>query len=224
MKISAIIFDMDGLMLDTETIAYQAWKQAASELGYMFEEDDYYALVGKSIPIIEQGILDALGKGFNLDKAVKLKASYFEDSISKSGIPIKSGLLELLEVIDQLDLKKAVASSSHKQAILKRLTITNLIDRFQIIVGGDEIQNGKPAPDIFLEAAKQLDVPPKECIVLEDSSAGIQAAHSAGMVPIMIPDKNQPDPATQEWASHILHSLHEVIPLLLTSASQSTLQ
>ena len=107
-----------------------------------------------------------------------------------------------------------MASSTSKKGVIHKLTVAGLIDRFETLVGGDEVANGKPAPDIFLTAAARLGVLPDGCMVLEDSEAGIQAAHAAGMLPVMVPDVKPPSPEIEAVAYAVLPSLKDTIPLL----------
>jgi len=209
-KFSAVIFDMDGLMLDTEGIAQVSWQSAAADWGLELLSNDYQVLVGRSVQEIEDSIYKILGAEAPFSDIRKRKQQYFEENITKQGIPLKPGLLELLELLDQLSLLKAVASSTDRKSVIKRLTIAGLFSRFDTIVGGDEVQNGKPAPDIFLKVATQLRISPKLCIVLEDSDAGVRAAYTAGMVPIMVPDLKKPTEESLFLAHRIFPSLNEV--------------
>ncbi|MCZ6681158.1 MAG: HAD family phosphatase [Candidatus Poribacteria bacterium] len=213
-RCSAVIFDMDGLMLDTENISRNAWHRALADWNYTIPDEVYLQAIGRTIQGTAQVFRAGLGEDFPFDKVRQRKRQYVDEHIAEHGIPIKPGLLELIDRIDELPLPKAVASSTEKELVIQKLTITRLIERFDAIIGGDEIQNGKPAPDIFLAAAERLDVPPERCMVLEDSDAGVQAAHAAGMIPIAVPDLKPPSPETAALAYRILPSLHEVIAFL----------
>ena len=127
------------------------------------------------------------------------------------------GLDSLLEFIDQIPIKKAVATSTYREPAEKSLKNAGLLERFPVLATGDEVSHGKPAPDIFLLAAKRLNQSPEMCVVLEDSELGIQAAHKAGMKSILVPDLITPSLATKKIASHILPSLNEVHSLLAKS-------
>jgi HAD superfamily hydrolase (TIGR01509 family) len=192
-RYSAIIFDMDGLMLDTEMIERLVWQQATRELQCSMDDADFALLVGRTEKDVK-GILTNLwtqrGESPHLfDDILNLKKQYYKTYIAEKGIPTKRGLTELLKWIKETQLPCAVASSSRRELVLERLTISKLdLATFDVIIGGDEVEHGKPAPDIFLLAAKKLNVPPPECLVLEDSDSGILAAHAAGMIPLMIPD------------------------------------
>ncbi len=137
-----------------------------------------------------------------------------QEHIEQNGIPVKPGVWELLDRLDSHSIATAVATSTSHHGATERLTATKLIDRFQVIITGDQIERGKPAPDIFLAAAEALNLAAQNCVVLEDSEAGIQAAHAAGMLPIMVPDMKQPSPAIRKVAYQVIPSLHEVIEIL----------
>ena len=169
--------------------------------------------VGRTKEDAEQLFCRALGPDFPFRQMYDRKQQYVDQAIQR-GIPTKPGLFNLIDLIEQLGLPKAVATSTARPRARQKLTLTRLLDRFDFVVCGDEIANGKPAPDIYLAAADGLRVPPARCLVLEDSEAGIKAAHAAGMRPIMIPDLKQPSAETKRLAYRILPSLGEVTTLL----------
>lgn len=208
--IAAVIFDMDGLMLDTEKLSKHSWYQAVAQYGYTFEEDVYQQLVGRGIADVERILHRAFGMDFPFQDVLKDKMAFFDMSIDRDGVPVKPGLLGLLDFLDAVPLPKAVASSSYRDVVTRRLTGAGLKQRFEAVVCGDDIQNGKPSPDIFLEAAARLGVLPSVCVVLEDSDAGILAAHQAGMLPVLVPDLKIPGVETIQTAYKVFDSLFEV--------------
>lgn len=212
--ICAVIFDMDGLMLDTERLAQIAWQKAGAERGFSFPVDVYLAAVGRTKQ--DTGIIfqQAFGASFPFDELYARKQELFYTMLESEPIPTKAGLFELLDLVDELGLAKAVATSTARPLALKKLTTTGLLARFTTIVGGDEVAHGKPAPDIFLAAAARLGVDAARCLVLEDSEAGVWAAHAAGMTPIMVPDLKTPSTEVAKLARMVVSSLHEVVALL----------
>jgi HAD superfamily hydrolase (TIGR01509 family) len=215
---SAIIFDMDGLMLDTELVERIVWQRAAQEFNCSLSNQDYTLLVGRSEPTVRAILTELWGKrGENpqaFDSILALKKAYYQDYVAQNGIQVKDGLRDLLRWITEIKLPKAVASSSRRGLVIERLTMTRLIEAgFDAIVGGDEVEKGKPSPDIFLLAAQRLNTPANECVVLEDSDSGILAAHAAGMIPLMIPDSSvrlaDPPPAILEKTHQRFSSLAE---------------
>jgi len=220
MHISALIFDMDGLMFDTERIAQNAWRRAASDLGYDFSDDVFFGVIGRNLLDVELITRQVFGVDFPFQEAYRRKQAYVRTIIDRDGIPLKPGLLELLAWIDggadsPTRLRTVVASSSTQEIIRRNLKLAGLeAERFDALVGGDEVQHGKPNPDIFLLASQRLDVGAENCLVLEDSNAGIRAAHAAGMAAVMIPDIIPPDEKSKALAYRILSSLHAVKELI----------
>ena len=211
--IRAVIFDMDGLMLDTERLAQQAWQHAGAELGYPLPDELYLQAIGRTAVATEALLRNGFGADFPFPAIYARKQQYYHEALAQA-IPTKTGLFELLALVDRLGLPKAVATSTARPLAIKKLTTAGLFPHFAVIVCGDEIANGKPAPDIFLAAAAKLAIAPAHCLVLEDSPAGIQAAHAAGMVPIHVPDLIAATPETRRLAYQVVPSLHEVRPLL----------
>jgi HAD superfamily hydrolase (TIGR01509 family) len=218
LQINAVIFDMDGLMFDTERIAQATWQQAAVEYGYLFPEETYRGVIGRTLSDVRAFIYSVFGEDFPFDQVYHRKQELLRIYITNHGIPVKPGLFELLEKIESLRLLKAVASSSGKQIILRNLSAAGIdAGRFQAIVGGDEITHGKPAPDIFLATSGRMGIPPSRCLVLEDSNAGIHAAHEAGSIPVMIPDLIPPREDTARLAYRVLPNLFSVNQELFTT-------
>lgn len=214
MKISTVIFDVDGLMLDTEPLARAAWRQAMSERGLTFDDDLFSQMVGRTKGDARDLILNAYPQGLPFDELYARRVEHLDRSIRENGIPVKPGLGELLDYLEAHGYRKAVASSTYHDLTVRKLGRAGVLERFEAVVGGDEVTRGKPAPDIFLEAASRLGASPGECLVLEDSEAGIRAAHAAGMRPVMVPDLIQPDAELANLAYCILPSLLEVRDLL----------
>lgn len=204
-------------MIDSEPIALVAWRAAFGELGHEAPDQLFLPLIGRNSRDSYSLLRAALGEEFPLDNVVSRLRFHSDAHISAHGIPLKSGLQELLDFLDSTHLSRAVATSTHNQRAWEKLRITGIASRFETLVGGDEVENGKPAPDIFLAAARRLGVSPERCLVLEDSEAGVQGAAAAGMTPIMVPDLVQPGPASMTRAYAVLPSLLAVRALLSPS-------
>lgn len=209
-QIGAVIFDMDGLMLDTERLARAAWDRAMADWGYAIPDEVYYQLIGRTVPDVGTILRARLAKGLPFEEIAKRKQEYLDQEIVQHGIPVKPGLFELLDWLDRVHLKKAVASSTFRELTLVKLRRAGLQDRFDAIVGGDEIRRGKPAPDVFLAVARKLAAPADRCVVLEDSEPGVQAANAAGMISVMVPDGKPPSAAAAARAYRVFPSLVEV--------------
>lgn len=188
----AVIFDMDGLMLDTERLAPRAWIDAAQALGVEFDLALTQPMVGRNFRDCASIIADHYGAGFPTGELMKAWHVAYDAIVAREGIAIKAGLLELLDWLEAEDIPKAVATSTRRDRAQAKLAQTALLPRFTALVGGDEVVLGKPAPEIFLTAAQRLGQPAAGCIVLEDSEPGVRAALAAGMIPIMVPDLHLP--------------------------------
>jgi HAD superfamily hydrolase (TIGR01509 family) len=217
----AVIFDMDGLMLDTERIAMITCKRAAEDFGYVIADEIYVQVIGRTVEDTCQIFCGALGADFPFYDIRKRRLDYTEEYIHRYGLPRKPGLIEVLELLQSCSVRKAVATSTGREEACARLRATDLCHGFDAIVGGDEVVHGKPAPDLFLLAAERLKITPTECIVPEDSEAGIHAARAAGTTPILVPNLKQPSDAVKALAYRIYPSLHEVRALFSNLFLQS---
>jgi HAD superfamily hydrolase (TIGR01509 family) len=213
MVVRAVIFDMDGLMFDTERLARDAWFRAMAKYGYALDDRVYLSAVGSTVGAACQVFVDALGPDLPIDDIEAVKAQYLQEMLI-SGPPLKRGLVALLDGIEDLELLTAVASTTARAEVERRLLSVGLRERFDVVVGGDEVAQGKPAPEIFLRASERLGVVPEDCVVLEDSEVGVRAAAAAGMIPVMVPDLVEPSPAADELAAAVVPSLSDVLGVL----------
>jgi HAD superfamily hydrolase (TIGR01509 family) len=180
----------------------------------MLSEDQYLQILGHTIRDAEDIFQKIFGRDLAFHEILDKKQMYLDTYMATNGIALKPGLLEVLDLLEKLSKRTALASSTGIELVQQRLIHAGLQNKFKTIVSGNDIQNSKPDPDIFLLAAKKIDVMPNLCIVLEDSEAGIQAAYSAGMVPIMVPDIAKPSEKAISLAWKICPSLYDVIPFL----------
>ncbi len=208
--IAAVLFDMDGLMLDTERLLYEAWQRAMADFGYEASEEVFLASVGTTVQSTNQLLRAAYGPDFPLEDTNGRTGDYIWLEVDARGAPLKPGLLALLDFLESRAIPKAVASSSERATIDRLLGSVDLLSRFAVTVAGDEVAHGKPAPDIFLLAASRLGVEPGRCLVLEDSEPGAQAARAAGMAVIIVPDLKPPSPEVARLAAALLPDLHAV--------------
>jgi len=207
--VKAVIFDMDGVILDSQGLASRAWARAVADLGYCLTEDLNLELVGRNVPDSNAILRRALGPEFPVEAARRAARTFFAELTPDTGVPLKPGVSSLLDLLDSKAVRKAMATSTPRAACLRHLQHWKLVERFSVIVCGDEVPSGKPAPDIFLQAARLLNVQPTECVVIEDSFAGIRAAHAARMIPIMVPDLKQPDETIRRLAYRVVRNLDE---------------
>ncbi|MDR3565226.1 MAG: HAD family phosphatase [Negativicutes bacterium] len=205
-----IIFDMDGLMFDTERMAFTCWRQAAFRYGYEVDENVYIKVIGANAVREKEIYLNLFGEQFPFEKIRNDGSKISETILHSSGVPIKNGLHELLAYIEKINLKKAVATSTSRDKALRLLRMAGLLPCFDYVLCGDDIAESKPHPEIFLNVAAKLGCSPDQCLVLEDSEAGILAAHRAGMRSIMIPDMKKPEEEVKALLLQQMNSLDEV--------------
>ena len=184
------IFDMDGLMFDTEQIWQKNWNRTAAEMGISLPEEFKFNICGTSGKLMNSVIEKYYGVEDGAPIAAKVKQMVHDDLIDFT--PEKPGIHEILEFFKEKGVRMAVASSSAEEVIRRNLRNTNTEDYIEAIVSGVGMTNGKPAPDIFLKAADMLGIDPKECYVFEDAFNGVTAGYNAGCRTIMIPDMSQP--------------------------------
>ena len=211
---AAVIFDMDGLMLDTESLSHRAWEAIAATHEAGFDLALCRAMIGRNHP----DCLALLERHYgSLEQAEALMQAWFasyDAIVEREGIALKPGLDELLALLEAQSIPRAVATSTRHERAKAKLARANLLHRYDALVGGDEIACGKPAPDIFLLAATRLGVAPQRCIVLEDSEPGVIAALAAGMTPIMVPDLHPPSDELLRRQPLVMRSLHDVAAAL----------
>jgi HAD superfamily hydrolase (TIGR01509 family) len=213
-KIKAVIFDMDGLMFDSERVGRDFWIQAGKEFGYVITAEQHALLLGLTVPDAANILRGIFGEDFPFDDIRARRLQLARELYQQQGVPLKPGLPELLDWLEENDIPKAVATSTDYPPAMEKLIKTGIAQRMNAVITGDQVKNGKPAPDIFLAAAEKMAVSPQNCLVLEDSEAGIRAAHAAGMVPVMVPDLKPPSEDARRLAHRIVASLHEVRELL----------
>ncbi len=205
-----IIFDMDGLMFDSEKISYRVWDEVLKKHGYEFDFCFFEKMIGSNLERIKDMCFKQFGNDFPFDDIKTERYQLTNDIIKQQGIPLKQGLLDLLDFLKTVNIKKAVATSSGRDRANMFLNSADITDYFDYILCGDEITKSKPNPEIFLKVAKKLNCNPSKTIVLEDSIAGIIAAYNGGMIPIMVPDMIKPDSSILGKIYRCFISLSEV--------------
>lgn len=212
-KIEAVIFDMDGVIFDTERVVIEGWKKMAERRGVQDIEKACIACIGTNYQKTKEIMKSIYGQDFPYDQyrteAREIQAVW----IKENGLPQKNGVRELLEFLKSKDIKLALASSTRVDKVKEELEDADFLKFFDLVIGGDMVENSKPSPEIFLKACHELSVEPENAWVIEDSYNGIRAAYSAGCVPIMVPDILQPDDEMLEKANYIKPSLVEVLKL-----------
>jgi HAD superfamily hydrolase (TIGR01509 family) len=203
----AVVMDMDGLALDTEAAYCDAWQAAAAALGYDLSDCFCRGLFGRHADDVQIALTAALGESFDRPRFYRLAAEFWHEHLHVHGVAKMPALDRLLHLLRDRGVPYALATNSDAPFARKVLHRAGALEQFPVIVTRDEVANGKPAPDLFVEAARRLDVAPSACLGLEDSVVGLQACCAAGMIPILIPSEGAQAfelPGTRLW---ILDSL-----------------
>ncbi|MGN1138328.1 MAG: HAD family hydrolase [Ruminococcus sp.] len=190
--IKGAVFDMDGLMFDTENLTFKIWNEILTEKDYSYSFDIYKKTIGVRSAEVKDFYGNLYGNSFDYDKIKAEAMERFWEYTEKYGVPIKTGLFEILDYLKSKDIKIALATSTTTKSATEILTRAKVIDYFDRLICGDMVKNSKPDPEIFITAVKELGEKPQDCIALEDSINGIKSAYNAGLKCIMVPDLMEP--------------------------------
>jgi HAD superfamily hydrolase (TIGR01509 family) len=211
--IKAVVFDMDGLLVDTEQVVFEAMVASAKGAGHEMPFELFQRLVGLPGHVSDLIVIEHFGTAFDLT-AWRDGVSHHFMEIAAAGIALKAGVIELLDVLDARRLPRAVATSSTRHAVDHSLGQHGLVARFDAIISRELQDHHKPHPDPFLKAAAAIGVAPQDCLALEDSHNGVRAAAAAGMMTIMVPDLLDPTEEMHGLCVRIARDLHEVRELV----------
>lgn len=212
--IKGILFDMDGVLFDTERLSTAAWLRAAEKWKLDLPVSFINSYKGKTLTESKKLYLERFGDDFPYDEFRAEKTAYMEEDMRKNGLPVKKGVYELLAYAKEHQIKMAVATSTDRVRAEIYLKDKGIYEDFDALVYGDTLKVSKPEPDIYLEAARRIGVDASECFVIEDSTVGIQAGCAAGAKVIHVPDQIQVPDDTLKLAYKICVDLTEIIPLL----------
>ena len=212
--IKAIIFDMDGLMIDSERVTFECYREILKGMNLTMDEEFYKTLLGKPLKGIYQRFYDVYGNDFPIEDVIKDVHALMAKRFETEGVPIKTGLKSLLEYLKENNYKTIVATSSNRDRVDTILSQAQITDYFDDSICGDEVTKGKPNPEVFLKSCQKLGVNVDEAIVLEDSEAGIQASYDASIKVICIPDMKYPEKQYEEKTFKILKDLNGVTEYL----------
>lgn len=208
--IRAILFDMDGLLLDSERVAYAIGREASEHLGVPWSHEVAMSLVGLNSQDGYRVMREAFGPDFPVDAHMAEFGRRYEAAIHEGRFDLKPGVHELFDLLDAQGLRRAVATSTRRSRAIPKLDSVGVWPRLHGLVGGDEVARGKPAPDIYLAAARLLDVPIADCLVLEDSNTGARGGLASGAHVIVVPDLIAPADDVVAAGATIMASLLEV--------------
>jgi HAD superfamily hydrolase (TIGR01509 family) len=210
--IKAILFDLDGLMFDSEPHSLASWEAVLEERGVKLDQLTIESILGLRIDATARTLIDQYHLSDTASELADAKTEYQIAHLHGNVKPMP-GLIELLDEIDRRGLPKAIASSGIRRYVDAVLRVNGLLDRFSVIITGDQVAHGKPAPDVFLAAARALSIEPSNCLVLEDAPAGVQAALAAGMTCIAVPDHGMARLDLSQ-ANKVVASLYDVQAVL----------
>lgn len=210
MKKKAVIFDMDGVIFDSERLVLESWKEVGAKYGIAIEEEVFYRCVGVNAVETKEIFLNHYGRDFPYDTYKKEASAWYHERYDDGRLPMKPGIKELLCYLKETGYKVGLASSTREAVVTQEIKDAGLLPYFDNLTCGDMLKKSKPEPDIFWMACDRLSVLPEEVIVIEDSYNGIRAAHRAGTTPVMVPDMIAPDEEMEKLAYKIFDDLLDV--------------
>ena len=213
-KPKAVIFDMDGVIFDTEKLCIDCWKTLAERDGLENMEQALHKCIGTNAVRTKEIMLEEYGESFDYDGYARKASGLFHEVEERDGLPLKPGVREILETLKNAGIPIGLASSTRLAAVEKELKDAGLYDYFQVVVGGDLLKKSKPEPDIYLMACERMGVDPKDAYAIEDSYNGIRSAYRAGMHPLMVPDLLPPTEEMREMSDMIAGDLLELQSML----------
>ena len=220
-SVSGVVFDMDGLLVDTETIWRDAQLEEAHARGRELPLSVIHSMIGLPWPQNQDKLRAHFGESLDVDAYLESTARRYE-AIRRRGVALKAGVVELLDLLDVLKLPRAIATSSGRPVVLEHLGPSGLLPRFDAIVAQGDYARGKPHPDPFLKAAAAIGLEPETCLALEDSHNGVRSAHAAGMMTVMVPDLLAPTEEISGLCVAVLETLHHVRAALIASADRDS--
>lgn len=219
MTISAVILDLDGVLIDTESLALKVWQQAAADFGFNVSTEVYSRIIGRTVEAGRAEILKIIPDKSAIDQYMRHSDVLYFETMEQEGIQLMPGVLELLDWIDKAGLKHTVATSTARAHAEWKIQAAGLAERIGNFICCDDVKHGKPAPDTFLRAADLVNQPIEQCAVVEDAEAGIVGASAAGAIPIMLPGTMAPSDNARSLSFAIAESLSEV-PILIESLNR----
>lgn len=208
--IKAVIFDMDGLMIDSERVTFEGYQHVLAKENLTMSEEKYKTLLGKPVKAVHDLFKEDYGPQYDVDQIIKDVHAYIAKRFETEGVPLKPGLVELLKYLKENNYKTIIATSSHRNRVDLIVKQAQIDQYFDDSICGDEVTKGKPNPEVFLKACQKLQVAPQDALVLEDSESGINAAYNAEIKVIGIPDMKYPEEKYVKMTYKIMDNLFQV--------------
>nr|MBQ8245261.1 HAD family phosphatase [Oscillospiraceae bacterium] len=213
-SIRGVLFDMDGLVLDSETLYSRFWREACACYGYTMTYEQSLEMRALNKVAAAAKLRSFFGESADYKTLRTKRIELMDAFIEENGVAVKPGIFELMDFLKQQGISTAITSSSPLERIRQHLARHGLDTRFDRLCSGHDVPNGKPAPDIYLHGAASLGLKPEECLALEDAPSGILSAYRAGCLTVMIPDQDQPDESILSLLYAKADSLADIIELL----------
>lgn len=211
MKAEAVIFDMDGVIFDSERCCLEIWKELGKRYGYSDMGDTFYKCIGTTVPVTKSILHDRYGESFDADKYMEESSQLFHRRYDDGRLPLKPYAEDILKFLSESGFKVGLASSTKEATVRMQLKNAGLIRYFDTITCGDMLKKSKPEPDIYLMACEKTGVTPQNAIAIEDSYNGIRSAAAANMYPVMVPDMVAADDEMKRLSYKIFNNLKEVM-------------
>lgn len=208
--IRSIVFDLDGTLLDTEKLYKRFWVEAARQLGYPMREEHALMIRSMAAMYAEPLLRREVCPEFDYQRVRARRRELMEAFIDRNGVEAKRGMLQLLSALKARGLRIGLATATPPERARKYLRMVGALEYFDVVVCASMVERGKPAPDIYTLAVERLGVSPCEAVAVEDAPSGIRAAHAAGLIPVMIPDQDEPDEQTRSMCAAVLNELSAV--------------
>ena len=209
-KLDGVIFDMDGVIFDTEKYYLKIWTEVFKKRGYDLKPEIYISVMGTGRANVIKTFKNNFGADLPMDEMYKEKDEMLLDAVRRNLVPIKEGAESMLKYLKANNISTALATSSRRERLDLQIEMYDIFNLFDAIVSGEDIVNGKPAPDIFIKAADKINASYEDCIVIEDSFAGIKGARLAGMHPIHVEDLRKADKDILKYAEENFLNLNEI--------------
>lgn len=209
LQIRGLLLDMDGLLLDTETVSKKCWAGAEEETGFYMPEGFYYSLIGQSMRCIREKLIEVMDPACDIDEFLKVAGRIYTDALTNEPVPLKAGASGFLKYLNDNSIPRCLATSTGRDLCRHKLDSSGLLEFLPMRVCGNDVEQSKPAPDIYIKAAATLGFAPAELLAVEDSQNGLISAMKAGCLTAHVPDLDRVDLSLQVQVNRIFRDLIE---------------